>query len=413
MCLPDERAFAAVARRPVPVIDIDEGEFVSASTRTTTTATGTPDALPSHRRGTAYGKSRCALQDEWSRFTDFADHVTLSTHASPPLDAFRLRVTSLLDTAHRWVRRGLARRPAAFTLLCDCDGGGVADSRSLPEFSFAHYHRDAAALTCRLTTLRLSGLALGRDFGEVIAHDLPVLEDLRLEDCHFWFARIGSRSLKNLAIHNCCCYPSYHEVNVLVLAAPGIVSLRVHGGGDPPTAVTSEDEMPSLVAASLAHPAGELGLLRSLRHARTLNLSRFSTTAFLLEDHHFPVFRNLRALLLEECDVGVECQVLRRFLRNAPRLETLALRYCRFGGGSKRSRKRKSRSSSKMTSSDGHRGPTTAYECKELKSVELEFYQDQDVLQLDDALGDISREAVLPVQSSITYGKHKVKIMYK
>ncbi|GJN02871.1 hypothetical protein PR202_ga20260 [Eleusine coracana subsp. coracana] len=127
---------------PARCIDMDQSEFVSASTRTTT-ATGRPDALPSHRRGRAYGKSRCALQDEWSRFTDFADHVTSSTHASP-LDAFRLRVTTL-DTAHRWVRRGLARRLAAFTLLCD---GGVADSAEPPEFSFAHYHRDAASRRC-------------------------------------------------------------------------------------------------------------------------------------------------------------------------------------------------------------------------------------------------------------------------
>ena len=178
--------------------------------------------------------------------------------------------------------------------------------------------------------------------------------------------------------------------------------------------------MPDLVEASLAGRAGELGVLRSLRHSRSLNLSGFSTAALLIgdEDHGegFPVFHNLRALVLDGCDVGVRCQVLRRFLRNAPALETLVLtlRDCAFpGGGSRaRSKKTKARPGEEAPSAADPCSPT-AYECRNLKSIELEFCEGHAVAgELARALADISKEVVRPVESSVQDGKRKVIISF-
>ncbi|CAN6352061.1 unnamed protein product [Urochloa humidicola] len=161
-----------------------------------------------------------------------------------------------------------------------------------------------------------------------------------------------------------------------------------------------------LVAASLTMPAGELGLLGSLRYAG------FSTAALLLggeEDtgDDLPVFHSLRTLLLDRCDVDVECQVLRRFLQNAPSLETLMLRDCAFLGGSK-SRKRKTSASASASDRCG----LMAYECKNLKSIELEFYDGHAVDELAQALVCISKEEARPMETSIQGGRCRVKISY-
>ncbi|XP_039771949.1 MEIOTIC F-BOX protein MOF-like [Panicum virgatum] len=292
-------------------------------------------------------------RERWFRLEDYGDRVTTSRAAAAgePLGAFRLRATDLVlfEMAGRWIRRALARRPLAVAIRCD-GGGPLFPER--PEFSFFGYSR---ACTSRLRALQLRRVSLGLeswggDFADAIASELPV-------------------------------------VDVLALAAPRLASLRmqrIHGNPPP---VVSECEMPSLLEASLEHPAGFAGLLRSLRHARSLSLYGFGATALLDADDGeeqpggSPEFRNLTALVLDECDVGVGCQVLRRFLRNSPGLETLALRYCSFEGGSRR-KKRKPRSS------DDRRVPTP-YACRNLKSVELEYHDDQDVSELDDALEEI------------------------
>ncbi|KAG2566357.1 hypothetical protein PVAP13_7NG196389 [Panicum virgatum] len=148
------------------------------------------------------------------------------------------------------------------------------------------------------------------DFADAIVSELPVLEDLRLEECDYYFTRIASTSLQNLAIHNCAASVQVVDVDVLAIAAPRLASLRIHGNPPP---VASECEMPSLLAASLEHPAGFVSLLGSLRHATNLRLYRFSTKALLddadgEEPGGFPEFRNLSALVLDGCDVGVYCQ---------------------------------------------------------------------------------------------------------
>ncbi|CAN6228208.1 unnamed protein product [Urochloa humidicola] len=229
---------------------------------------------------------------------------------------------------------------------------------------------------------------------------------MELDDCNYYFWRLASRSLRRLSMEN--CRPAY-DVDELVLVAPRIDSLRIRGNSSAP--VTSEGDMPVLVTASLTDPAGDRGLLRSLRHARSLNLSRFSTAALLLggEDDSgdlFPVFHNLRTLVLDRCDVGVECQVLKRFLRSAPSLETLTLRDCAFSGGS-RSKKRKA--------SSGENTSSSACECRSLRWIEVEFCEGHAVDELVRALVDIPKEMSVqaqPMQSSAQHKKRKVKISY-
>ncbi|CAL5027635.1 unnamed protein product [Urochloa decumbens] len=304
---------------------------------------------------------------------------------SLPLGAFRARISDHnFEMAYGSICRALPRRPMAVAVRCDASDPHFPKR---PEFSFALY---GGASTRHLRALQLHGVSLDRRFAGVIADELPVLGDLQLGECTCSFARIASTSLQNLAIDDCD-----YKVEALVLAAPRIAFLRVHGAAPP---VASESAMPSLVAASLEQPASVFGLLKSLRHARSLTLLGLGTTG-LLDDEKprgFPVFRDLSALVLDECDVGVRCQVLRRFLRNCPGLETLALRYCSFTGGSGSSDDRKRR-----------------YACKKLKSVELEYHYHQDVSELDDALEEIPRKVVRPIKSSVHDGIRTVRITYE
>ncbi|CAN6338645.1 unnamed protein product [Urochloa humidicola] len=79
------------------------------------------------------------------------------------------------------------------------------------------------------------------------------------------------------------------------------------------------------------------------------------------------------------------------------------LRDCAFLGGSK-SRKRKTSASDRCG--------LMAYECKNLKSIELEFYDSHAVDELAQALVCISKEEARPMETSIQGGRCRVKISY-
>ncbi|CAN6270110.1 unnamed protein product [Urochloa humidicola] len=349
-------------------------------------------------------------QERHFAFLDFGARATLSGADGELLGAFRLRVADRkgFKAAYSWIRRALTRRPMAVAIRCD---NTSRHSMDRPEFSFDLYCRGGGAFTFRLRALQLYRVNLEEEFGNAIAGELPVLQDLRLEECHYSFARIASTSLQNLALYN--CNAAAFDVNMLALAAPHLTTLRVHGC---PAPIIAEGEMASLIAASLEHPASFLGLLGYLHHARKLSLYGFSTAALLDgggdESRGSLAFRNLRDLYLDECDLGVECQALRSFLRNSPGLETLTLRYCGFSGGSRR-RKRKAWSSSDKPVSSGGRRVPTSNACKNLKSVELKYHDDQDVSKLDDALEEISKKAVHPIESSVQHGRRTVRILYE
>ncbi|CAL5067905.1 unnamed protein product [Urochloa decumbens] len=351
--------------RAVPCVDIDHREFRAS------------EAIDVH----AAENERVRLSvKESEAFEDLGDRLLpLLDAPPPPLDALRLRVSYLdfSSTGRRFTRRGLARRPVEFHLSCDNDVIRCPRTRSdrFPNFPGLTLPRHLGAFAYRLTTVRLAGLALDDDFADCLAKDFPVLEDLQLEGCS--------------------CFRGYMPPNdVLAIGAPRVASLRIDC---PPPAppVTVVGGMPDLVAASLRDPAGEIGLLRSLCHARRLDLTAFSTTALLLggddDSGDFPVFGNLRTLLMYRCDVGVGCQALRRFLRSAPSLEALTLCYCSCSGDSSRSRKRKARSGEKAFDHD-YWCIRTACECMSLKSIELEFYEGRAIDELAQALVHVAKE---------------------
>ncbi|CAL5067913.1 unnamed protein product [Urochloa decumbens] len=421
---PTSRERAAAVDR---LSDLPDGVLLDVLSRLTFRQAVSTGALSRRWRSlwhaVPYPTSRIDIDHSVSRgqddHIDSADRVTTSA-GEDPLGAFRVRVADRdgLNAAHRWIRRSLARRPMAVAIRCDAAGSPYSTER--PEFSFHQYCHGGRAFMGRLRALQLYRVKLENEFSGAIANNLPVLEDLRLHVCDSRLTRIASASLQNLDILSCTA--SSYYVRVIALAAPRLATLRIHCN---PTPVAAEGEMPSLVAATLDHwQAGAVGLLGSLSHAMDLSLHGFPTSALLgggEEPKGFPVFRNLRNLVLYNCDIGVECQALRRILRNSPSLETLALRLCKFFGGS-RSNKRKARSSS----SGGRRVPAS-YACNNLKWVELTTYHDDELDELDDALEEISqgvfelyealkeipKKVVHPIESSVQHGRRTVRIAYE
>ncbi|WVZ50008.1 hypothetical protein U9M48_001307 [Paspalum notatum var. saurae] len=262
----------------------------------------------------------------------------------------------------------------------------------------------AGASMRHLRSLHLSGLSLSSDFAKDVAGEYTALEALRLDDCRHDFTRLASCTLTELSVVH--CHHKYLDASEpLLLAVPSVVSLRIHGRGGT-ARVNSECEMPSVVTASLTCLARVYeGFLSSLRHARTLNLSGFRFRALLGSDNEpaddgFPVFHRLMALHLHECNVGVHGQMLLRFLQNSPSLETLKV------------------SNGALVDDSGSRwsmviaGPAV-YECKNLRSMELEFWGHCAVEELAQTLvGSISKQAVQPIQTFVGDGKSRVEISF-
>uniref|UniRef100_J3LY52 Uncharacterized protein n=1 Tax=Oryza brachyantha TaxID=4533 RepID=J3LY52_ORYBR len=113
-----------------------------------------------------------AAEGDWQRqrggVEDFADGLLPSHDTSVPLDRFRLHVARVVACTNtgRWIRRGLARRPAALDVSYDHPGLG---RRPAHTFDFP------SGAGARLRTLRLSRVTLS--FRGVIFQSAPS-EDL-------------------------------------------------------------------------------------------------------------------------------------------------------------------------------------------------------------------------------------------
>jgi hypothetical protein len=218
-----------------------------------------------------------------------------------PLDTFRLR---LLDgrsaSSERWIRRGLARRPAAVDICC-CLG----DARGVVEWPPRHV--DLAAAACRLARLALFGVTLRHGFGEKLGVLCPVLEDLRIDHCHHEqpHCTIASPTLRKLVV-SCRVGYSYPSIATLAIAAPRLAALVLfvpYGGtgGDPDPVITAPGHEPlaSLVSAwiclydrdtpskrpsktKLQFMRSMRGFLARLSNARNLGLSGFTTAVRIL-----------------------------------------------------------------------------------------------------------------------------------
>ncbi|XP_020146298.1 MEIOTIC F-BOX protein MOF-like [Aegilops tauschii subsp. strangulata] len=186
---------------------------------------------------------------QWDSFEDMADSLlsTSITTPSAPLDAFRLHLVdgSKKTGVDRWIRRGLARRPAAVDIHY---GYGYVGRVCWPDTS-----RLASGATCRLTRLRLFGVQLSPSFGRDLGDQCPVLEDLHIENCREDFCTVASPTLKSFALVSPSDY-SYRS-SALVLAVPHLASLRLvlpFSGYRGYAVATSENEvLASLVQASI------------------------------------------------------------------------------------------------------------------------------------------------------------------
>lgn len=375
--------------RSVPCVNIDQREFQAAPAP----AAGAP---------VDWVARQAERQRQWESFEDFADNMLASFPGAPLLDAFLLHLADECKhtTIDRWIRRGLRRLP----VVVDIHHAHVAiGNRSSPNLRLG---TGTGTGTSRLTRLRLFGVSLRSDFGEQLGAQFPVLEDLHIERCTTGFRTIASPTLKSLAV------VGRLTSVVVVLVAPRLASLRLvvpFGSTKDTTVVTTpeNEEMVSLVEASIRitdtvhaqfqlnrRKKSKLDFLKSmcnflarLPNVRNLDLSGFTTVALLDEESlEFPMFHNLRTLLLNDCDVGDSCQALRSILRNTPSLEKLRLHHCKFLGSLRRKR---GNAKSKRTSSKYR--ISKRFLSGDLKSIEIKHQQNDDVSHLDKVLSQISR----------------------
>jgi len=97
----------------------------------------------------------------------------------------------------------------------------------------------------------------------------------------------------------------------------------------------------------------------------------------------FPNFRNLRTLLLDNCDLSDNFKTLEHFLKNSPDLEKLTLRCCKFSKDLKKKKAKSKRASSSQCLN------LVDVQCKNLKHTEI-IYKDDDVRLLVELLLTIS-----------------------
>ncbi|CAN6372811.1 unnamed protein product [Urochloa humidicola] len=317
-------------------------------------------------------------EKEWEGFEDFT--VNLLQHCNvAQLDAFRLHIGR--GTAPwfgdkqvaGWLRRAMK--------YCTPDP--------------APQRKGLSSGYWLLKRLHLCYVILDDRFEEHVRTVCHCLEDLELEDCKCGIIQsITSHSLKTLVLKR-CRWRNLKEItcpklktlvidggsNVsfrpMVILAPAVAYLhlavnvnRFYGG-------ISMNEMPSL-AKSLIYLhghiySGPLGfggdqfkLLRSVFNVTSLELCGVGTTV-LGKEPTFQEFKNLRSLVLGNCDLSDDFRTLRFFLQNSPYLEKLTLRCCQFP---KYCKEKKGTPEQNKTSSSEFRGLDSV--CENLK-VEIVY----------------------------------------
>jgi hypothetical protein len=255
--------------RSVPCLDVDQRDFLLVDPE--------PEAPAADASGARFKEIK-----RQRRFEDFADAV-LPLNGAWPLDAYRLHVAERDHhmSSYRWMRRGLARRPAELRVSYGFETRGSDVSF---DFNYVSGGAGALPLTSRLRKLHLSGLTISAKFAEELGSECPVLEELKLVECksdYGFSGRIASRSLRSLHIEGVFVFHGYNGLRVCpslhTLDVPALVSLNLVKVRLPKT----EDVLQSLAVASIIHPNKDVGqyrFLKSLRNARVLKLRSFTTT---------------------------------------------------------------------------------------------------------------------------------------
>ncbi|VAI08585.1 unnamed protein product [Triticum turgidum subsp. durum] len=259
-------------------------------------------------------------EERHKKLDDFVDNLLLcrSTCASSPLHTLRVSVASprplwrrlhhdrgsSICAAHtRWVSRGLESSPAVLEVR------GI----KLPSF---------ASGTHRLTKLVLQDVILHKDFEKHLFAWLTLLQDLEIRSSDMSnLSRIESNTLKNLTVEAGTIF------NFEVIA-PRLASLHLavqfrglrafsviaqHISPPPPPGVPWPAEYQFQIMVPGSDKSAPCPILQ----------------AILDEEHdRLPMFRNLRTLVLEQCEIGDNIQTLCSFLHNTPALEKLTLKNC-------------------------------------------------------------------------------------
>ncbi|KAL6652726.1 hypothetical protein ACP70R_011651 [Stipagrostis hirtigluma subsp. patula] len=298
--------------RSVPCLDIDLEEFKTTSTN-----------------------NNCSKED-WMKFEDFTDHLLIPNKISIALlDTFRLNVrdTNLYckQQTTRWIRHGIKYSSQQPSIQRDLLG----------------------SCSWRLKRLHLSHIYLEDCFAQHVSSGCPYLEDLVLQGCRCELQEITSHSLKSLVLENCNCW------RLSAITSPTLKSLVINGGNNSRDLLVitahavayllldvtvyrfpggiSLNKMPSLAKASIQLQTNDMEdklrvdkfkFLDGVSNASSFVMSGLQTMILCEGFPTFPHFNNLKTLLLDECDLSDNFQILGHFLRNSPNLEKLTLCRC-------------------------------------------------------------------------------------
>ncbi|KAL6850342.1 hypothetical protein ACP4OV_020969 [Aristida adscensionis] len=346
--------------RSVPCLDVDQEEF------DTTLAGGGDDN-----------------DGSWETFEDFADNLLCHLNIAT-LDSFRLRL--VIASTGRWTRRHSQDAAASRWIRRAIKYSAQAPAPSVHGEGLRYW---------RLRRLHLCNVLLDGRFMEHVSSGCHFLEDLVLEDCNCAspFGRVASETLKNLVLKGGCSWYPSSEIKTpalkklvissgccngnLLITAPALADLDLSLSDYQlrmPVSL-SLGEMPSL-ARAVIHLQGlsrmshrrklvgtDLDVLRSVSNVTSLELSGFGIMVPGKQHRKFPEFKNLRTLLLNDCDLGDNFKTLGHFLQNSPNLEKLTLRLCKFSSDSEKQKRRMSKS-------------VSPFQCENLKCTEIVYKAD-------------------------------------
>uniref|UniRef100_A0A0D9W2N6 F-box domain-containing protein n=1 Tax=Leersia perrieri TaxID=77586 RepID=A0A0D9W2N6_9ORYZ len=374
--------------RSMPCLDIDGDKFMS-----TTAASSS-----SFHSATA---STSTPMVNWVKMENFTTNM-LFTHNAQSLDRFRLnlpdhmRITGHPDDverqAKRWILRGFRYQPKEIQIAI----GTISDSIFRTKLPFL-----GATSARRLKRMQLSGLALGKLFGDCIRSWCPVLESMELKNCNIDFNEIVSDTIKSLAIVDCHgCHPQVDlvERKTLAVKAPNLTSLflRYKALG---YRVIFVDQMDSLVEASICqtcwhmilfHDDLYVDVLGRLLNVENLNLSCSPPPEVEPSPNisiNVPTFHKMNTLRFHQCDLGRNLHILRSFLKNAPNLEKIILENCKIPDNLGK-RKRKARVNKRRPSK---RKGVIISDSQDSKLIRI-TYRDGDIKNLIELLLDNRRK---------------------
>ncbi|KQK14779.2 hypothetical protein BRADI_1g18526v3 [Brachypodium distachyon] len=384
--------------RDVPCVDVDEHDF---------------SAVTSSNHG---GFSR--RQQQWARFEDFADQVL--SPSSPLyqhrcLDAFRLHTHATTD---HWARRGLACSPATVAIHApDLSIQWITSPSPLPR-----------SFLSRLTKLSLVEVSIPSPVSSPGHPRLgcPALEDLHMERCGSCYA---FRAMGLLESDPNSQGPEGSPILrwlAVVLPIRGNIAPLLPSVSEASIRITNWDSdfwlnKRERKRNKLEFFGAMCRLLARLPNVGCLHLSGFTTTVrkyisinsilrsiihyymvfqVLLEEEsqEFPTLNQLKTLILDHCEVGVNFHALTSILRNTPDLETLRLHQCKFLGSKPKRRRTPSKRCGSRT--------TTLHQRKNLKLIEIKSRQG-DAPQILRLLSEVSKEMPLAQWRHLVHGASK------